>query len=134
MKNVISTITLVLTLYGNCANAGSYQDFYCTTISKEDRSNSKGLRLTSVAQIIQNERANFHLGRHIDPNDQTDISFADPSYRAAIPKIITANSAGPILSEELIYGDDAVDICVMLDGADMPALGMRMEIWRNSHG
>ncbi len=126
--HLIAAAAIVLALP---AHAGFYQDRYCTTISDRDRVNSKGVQLTSVAQIIQNERANYHLNRHRDPGDQGDETFHSRENRAALANIIQPNSAGPLLTGELIHGRGAMGICVLLEGSDFPSPDLQMEIWRN---
>ncbi len=114
--------------------AGYYADTYCTTISQNDRHNSKGVRLTSVAQIIQNERANFHLNRHRDTGDEGDDSFARREDRAQIPGMFRANSVGPFLDHEITSWNEDIHICVRIEGSDMPSDDLIIEIWRNGRG
>ncbi|WGI22741.1 hypothetical protein [Amylibacter sp. IMCC11727] len=108
--------------------AGSYDDQYCTVISDADRHNSKGARLTTVAQVIQNERANFHNNRHRDDGDETDFTFQSKSARAQMAGMFRANSVGPFLSEQIVSGYGNVSVCVWASGVDFPALVI--EVWR----
>lgn len=132
MKNLISFF--LLSILPSVSHAGHYFDTYCTTISENDRYNSKGVRLTTVAQIIQNERANFHLNRHRDPKDEGDDSFARREDRAQIPGMFRVNSVGPFLDHEITSLAGKVYICVRLEGSDMPSDDLIMEIWRNGRG
>ena len=55
---------------------------YTAYLSKKDRYNSNGERLTSVADILRQDRANFHKGRR-DPADGDDGGiFATAAGRA----------------------------------------------------
>ncbi len=129
---MIRTLTIVLACaVAVPAQAGFYADRYCTTVSDRDRVNSQGVRLTTVAQILQNERANFHLGRHRDPGDQSDDTFAHRENRFEIATILGADSVGPFLKDDLVQGQGPVNICVMLEGSDFPSPDLQIEVWRN---
>lgn len=108
--------------------AGSYDEQYCTVISETDRHNSNGSRLTSVAQVIQNERANYHNNRHRDAGDETDGTFRTKADRAEMAGMFRANSVGPILSEQIVSGSGDLNVCVWASGGDFPALVI--EVWR----
>lgn len=122
----------VLGLLALPAQAGWYSDQYCTVISSADRVNSAGETLTTPAQIIQNERANYHLNRHRDPGDQEDSTFEYRDYRHAIPNIMGKNSVGPFLAEDIVNGPENLAICILLQGGDMPSSGMQIEVWRKA--
>lgn len=109
-------------------SAGSYDDQYCTVISERDRHNSNGTRLATVAQVIQNERANYHSNRHRDVGDETDGTFRTKEDRAEMAGMFRDNSAGPILSDQVVFGSGDINVCVWASGVDFPALVI--EVWR----
>ena len=64
------------------ANAFDGITFYGTTISNRDRVNSFGEKLTSVREILRQDRANFHKYQIHDAADQDDSFFSKPKNRA----------------------------------------------------
>ena len=54
---------------------------YRTLLSREDHVNSKGVALTDVISILRQDRANYHLNRHRDSEDESDSFFAEASGR-----------------------------------------------------
>ena len=61
---------------------------YTARIGANDRVNSEGARLKSVADIIRQDRANFHKFGTTDLDDQTDDFFDDAKNRERIPVML----------------------------------------------
>ncbi|MGE0179692.1 MAG: hypothetical protein AB7O91_07730 [Sphingomonas sp.] len=68
------------------ACGGDLLGVYNTRISNRDLFASDGLRLTSVAAILQQDRANMHRFRRPDRGDQSDDMFVSAQSRALIPR------------------------------------------------
>ena len=49
--------------------------FYGAELGAQDRVNSKGVRLTGIRDLLQQDRANFHRFNRRDPQDQQDGYF-----------------------------------------------------------
>lgn len=74
----LATILLfIFTTIGYASNA----IFYSTKISNNDRYNSSGHRLTSVAAILRQDRANYYKFNLADRGDQGDGYFYSKSRR-----------------------------------------------------
>ena len=56
------------------ANGGDYDTHYTALLSKNDHYNSNGDRLTSVADVLRQDRANYHNGGG-DAFDQDDQGY-----------------------------------------------------------
>ncbi|WPL19588.1 hypothetical protein Thiowin_04725 [Thiorhodovibrio winogradskyi] len=56
-------------------------DLYDCVISDQDRFNSKGVRLTSVRNILAQDRANYHKFNRRDTLDSADQTFLTPGQR-----------------------------------------------------
>jgi hypothetical protein len=63
---------------------------YFMSIGPQDTVNSRGAPLTSFAQMVQQDRANFHRFGRADPADEGDGVFADRQMRAMIPALVGA--------------------------------------------
>ncbi|MBN2630985.1 MAG: hypothetical protein JXR75_10660 [Rhodobacteraceae bacterium] len=61
-------------------------DFY-TGLGPVDMFNSSGKRLTRIADILQQDRANFHRFGRREDGDGYDPIFADRAARARIPEL-----------------------------------------------
>lgn len=55
--------------------------YYSATISDKDRYNSAGKRLTSVRDILRQDRANMHEFGLTDPGDEYESYFSKASNR-----------------------------------------------------
>lgn len=54
---------------------------YHARLSEQDHRDSAGRRLTSVAAILSQDRANYHRFHKRDPNDQGDSFFNSAQHR-----------------------------------------------------
>ena len=82
MQVIFKTILLCLLCTINLpANAFDGITFYGTTISNRDRVNSFGERLTSVRDILRQDRANMHKYHSHDNADQYESFFSKPKNR-----------------------------------------------------
>lgn len=54
---------------------------YRALLSTEDHFNSRGIALNDVISILRQDRANFHLNRHRDLDDESDPFFSEASAR-----------------------------------------------------
>lgn len=65
---------------------------YLTLLGAEDLTNSSGVRLTSAAAIIAQDRANFHRFGIRHQDDQSDPWFHSRGHRAAIPSLVQVDA------------------------------------------
>lgn len=94
---VIKFLTLIILFFAAASfvQADILIDSYVAQISKADKYNSRGQRLQSVAAILRQDRANFHLGRNRDALDQSDSFFHSYSNRNALEKLLERGWASP---------------------------------------
>jgi hypothetical protein len=64
------------------AQAGDFDVVYAAFISQKDLYNSNGDRLKSVADILRQDRANYHKGRGDRADEDDGGMFATPEGRA----------------------------------------------------
>jgi hypothetical protein len=91
---------------------------YVARLSEVDHFNSNGQRLNSAAAIIRRGRANFHRFGKGDPDDQSDVFFADEGNRAALEQMLERGRADPGVISRIINGTPLirVDIFRAADG------------------
>ena len=102
------------------ALAAEPTDGFCTTITAVDRVNSAGKKLTDVAAILQQDRANYHRFGRADAGDDGDVSFASAEARARIPAMLKAGSVEADAASAMlranpricvaVYGNRSIDI------------------------
>ena len=83
MKYLPLTLTILLGLSPLTVRAESLMLEYYATLSPTDTYNSKGVPLTDVCSIVQQDRANVHKFGNPD-REQPDGFFTTPARRAMI--------------------------------------------------
>ncbi len=91
---------LSLTTFANAAPIESYT----ARLSSKDHFNSNGERLTSVAAIIRQDRANYYVYGSHDAEDEADSFFSSKENRARLEALlnrgrITAAAENAILND-----------------------------------
>ena len=96
------------TAFAQDQRIGSYGAY----LGPEDLVNSKGVRLTTVGQIVQQDRANYHRFGIRHQWDEYDPWFGTQGNRAAIPGLVVVSSAiAPVIVRQgayvavVVYGD-----------------------------
>jgi len=90
------------------ANAAELIGEYSARLSGQDHYNSKGQPLTTVAQIIRQDRANYHQFGLRDYGDQDDPVFTTPEIRAGLEALVAASNIPPNVANAIINGDPNV--------------------------
>lgn len=91
-------------------------DLYDCVISKKDRFNSSGTKLTSVRDILAQDRANYHRFQRRDAEDSNDNYFTSVARRANWQKAKLRIS--PILAQKIKSGGK-VEITVYVFTEDL---------------
>ncbi|MBC8716516.1 MULTISPECIES: hypothetical protein [Brucella/Ochrobactrum group] len=89
-------IALMSMTQGPVAAAEKPIDSYYARLSERDHYSSSGQRLTTVAGIIRQDRANVHQFGKVDPEDVKDRFFSDKNNRAKLEKMLTNVQISPI--------------------------------------
>lgn len=90
IRNFLAVVGLTLAGLGGPVQAQGYGklSYYLTTIGPEDMRNSSGAKLGSIAQVIQQDRANVHRFGIRHAGDEVDPVFGTRSLRAQIPGVM----------------------------------------------
>lgn len=85
---------------------------YTARLGAADHFNSNGVRLTSAAAIIRQDRANFYEFGRADPEDDSDPYFASKQNRATLERMLrNGQSSGSALAE-IVNGTPLIDVRV----------------------
>ena len=87
-------------------------DTYTAKLSSEDHFNSNGERLKSVADIIRQDRANYHKFNVRDAEDQGDGFFGDADSRERIPKMLKNGHIDKVAQKSILNGSPVVTVSI----------------------
>lgn len=105
MKNFKLFLVLLILGFANSIYAYDGITFYGAEISAKDRYNTSGERLTTVKDILRQDRANFYLFGG-DNSDQGDSYFSSKKHRELFE---TANiSISPGLARRILSNEDVL--------------------------
>jgi len=90
-------------------------DSYYARLSAQDHFNTKGQRLTDVAAIIRQDRANFHVFGRIDPEDDDDSFFALKENRQKLENMIANSRVTKAARQEIINGTPLIHVEIYRD-------------------
>jgi hypothetical protein len=114
MKKIFLLITLLMSASIISAEPFSQPilETYTARISPKDHFNSKGHKLTSVAEIIRQDRANFHNFNLKDIEDQADIFFVSKVNRGLLAKMLANGITSKETKETIINGSPIITVTV----------------------
>ncbi|MCB9993957.1 MAG: hypothetical protein H6873_09910 [Hyphomicrobiaceae bacterium] len=85
---VLLLATAALILLVGLARADSMLGSYQAYLSPHDHFNSSGVRLTTAAQVLQQDRANYHRYGTGDYDDQYDNYFTSLTHRGLMTNMV----------------------------------------------
>jgi hypothetical protein len=107
---LIALVALAAIFSVSPVRAQTLIESYTALLSARDHFNSNGVRLTSAAAIIRQDRANYYRFGLRDPEDEGDRYFADEANRATLERMLERGRAAPGVLRRIV--DDAVLIRV----------------------
>src|SRR6187551_802302 len=75
------------------ASADEYLGSYVARISEQDHQASDGYPLDTAAQMVRQDRANFHKFHNADSDDENDIWFRSNDQRARLERMLGQGGA-----------------------------------------
>ncbi|MFN0264252.1 hypothetical protein ACKTEK_10285 [Tepidamorphus sp. 3E244] len=114
-----------LTAIGGQASAQTLLDQYTARLSDQDHYNSNGKRLDTPAQIIRQDRANFHKFGRRDADDTTDQYFSSAKNREWLENMLSGSKPPAAVMDEILNGAPLVQVTIyegkvqvtLMDGA-----------------
>jgi hypothetical protein len=114
MKSLVLSVGLLLAVSPSAAFAQSIES-YVARLSAADHFNSNGERLTSVAAIIRQDRANLYVYGKGDPEDETDSFFSDKGNRAKLENMLNRGMASKASRQAILNGTPMIRVEVHPD-------------------
>jgi len=116
MRSHLALIGLITALsLPSLALAQAPSETYEARLSDADHYNSEGVRLTTVAAIIRQDRANFHRFGVRDPEDQDDAFFESAANRARLESLVARSHISPRARRAILNGEPLVEVYIYRD-------------------
>lgn len=123
MKFVKSAALAALIGTATLAPAATAQDqpleSYYAKLSRWDHFNSSGVRLTTAAQIIRQDRANYHKFGRRDPGNSGDSFFRSAANRARLEALIAAGHSDRATIDRIVNGTPTIRVDIFEDYVDV---------------
>jgi hypothetical protein len=128
-----TTLTFLLVLIAAILSAGPVRDAhgqtmgnfiesYTARLSPRDHYNSNGVRLTSAAAIIRQDRANFYVYGMRDSEDEPDSFFSNKSNRARLEEMLENGRATRDAIYRVINGTPLIRVDIYANGINVTVL------------
>ncbi len=114
MKSLFLSVGLLLAM-SPCAAFAQPIESYVARLSAADHFNSNGERLTSVAAIIRQDRANLYALGKGDPEDETDSFFSDKANRARLESMLNRGTANKAARHAILNGTPVIRVDIYRD-------------------
>ena len=98
------------------AAACDLRESYMARLGPADHFNSNGVRLTSAAAIIRQDRANYHQFAKRDAEDEGDRFFSSLENRAILERMLENGQSMPGVLAEIVNGTPLVEVQICRGG------------------
>ncbi len=112
MKKITLLISLLLLSPLSYAGADEPLETYTARLSADDHTNSDGKKLTTVAEIIRQDRANYHKFNLADSEDTADNFFEDAKNRERIPSMLKKGHIEKAVANSILHGTPVVTVSI----------------------
>lgn len=112
MKKIFFILAL---MFSQFTYAEPLLESYTARLGSADHFNSRGKRLTSVAAIIRQDRANFHKFGVRDFEDQGDRFFSNKAKRARLESMLNRGFMSKETRNGIINGTPLITIHIYSD-------------------
>jgi len=104
-RTALAAFCLSLALPAAPAAAQQLLASYFAYIGFQDLYASDGYRLDTAAQVIRQDRANFHRFGLADSLDETDPLYSNAANRARLQALLEGDALTPWAAESILEGD-----------------------------
>jgi hypothetical protein len=108
---VLAAVAVFLFAVGPAAGATMIAE-YDALLSSADHQSSTGEKLTTAAEIIRQDRANYHKFGIRDPQDGDDTYFGSASNRTFVEQMLERGNADPDVLQHIVDGNVRVHVAV----------------------
>lgn len=116
MTRILSSVLLAAGLLATPAAAQDVVASYAAYIGDRDLVNSNGERLTTPAQVLRQDRANYHRFGIAQAGDEWDPVFDSAENREALEAMVNAGSIDPAAAQVLTVGGAMVIVQIFGSG------------------
>jgi hypothetical protein len=117
----IGFLLLLITIFSSNAQA-YYIATYYAKLGILDHFNSKGKRLTNAAEIIRQDRFNYHIRKIIDDGDTGDPFFKSKKNRAILEGMLKRGRASWSALNKIINGTPLIKVKIYSDHIDVQVI------------
>ena len=104
-RTALAALCLLVALPGTSVSAQVLLSSYFAYIGWQDLHASDGYRLDTAAQVIRQDRANYHRFGIGDSLDGWDPLYADAANRARLQALLEGDALAPWTAEAILQGD-----------------------------
>ena len=101
---------------------GNFIESYTARLSPRDHYNRNGVRLTSAAAIIRQDRANFYVYGMRDSDDEPDSFFSNKGNRARLEEMLENGRATRDAIDRVINGTPLIRVDIYANGINVTVL------------
>src|ERR1700723_1364897 len=95
---------------------GNFIESYTARLSPRDHYNRNGVRLTSAAAIIRQDRANFYVYGLRDSEDEPDSYFSGKGNRARLEEMLENGRTTPDAISRIVNGTPLIRVDIYATG------------------
>lgn len=113
MRVIISMLWLTLAslaIFAQPTPQDSLVESYVARLSPNDHFNSRGQRLTKPAEIIRQDRANFHEFGKADSEDESDRFFANKANRETLQRLLQQGRTTSSAYNTIVNGNPLIRV------------------------
>ena len=123
-STALATILAAAALFAGPASADQLLGSYVARISSNDHQASDGYPLASAAQMVRQDRANWHKFGSGDPEDEDDPFFGSGGARARLERMLSRPGAmSPRTRRAIERGQPVVQVDVYRNSVRVSLIG-----------
>jgi hypothetical protein len=115
VSRLVVALSLLVTVWLGASPAHAQPpplETYQARLSAQDHFNSNGVRLTTVAEIIRQDRANYYVYGKRDAEDQPDEFFSNEANRARLEDMLAQGTISAATTGEILNGTPLIVVKV----------------------
>ena len=121
---IVSAGLLTAMVGVTAASADEFLGSYFARISDHDKQASDGYPLDTAAQMVRQDRANFHKFHDTDPDDENDVWFRTNDQRARLERMLGQGGAmGASTRRAISNGEPLIQVDVYRNHVEVTIIG-----------
>jgi murein tripeptide amidase MpaA len=121
---IVSAGMLTAMVGATAASADEFLGSYVARITDHDKQASDGYALDTAAQMVRQDRANFHKFHDTDPDDENDVWFRTNDQRARLERMLGQGGAmGASTRRAISNGEPLIQVDVYRNHVEVTIIG-----------